>query len=172
MLIPLFFIFLVDEVLAHCPLCTTGAAVAVGGASLIGVNKIIIGLFIGAFGASTGWWFSKVLKKKYVPRQKWLIILFSFLLTIIPLLPIFGEVSPIYVSFFGEYGSLLNRIYLMNIPLVGSVLGGLIVCSTPWLSNKITKTRGKTIPFQGILLTFGILILFAVFIQLTISYLI
>ena len=48
-LVPFLFIFMVDEVLAHCPLCTAGAAVAVGGAAWLGVSKIIIGLFIGAF---------------------------------------------------------------------------------------------------------------------------
>lgn len=172
LLILVFFIFLAGKVKAHCPLCTAGAAVAVGGATLLGINKVVIGLFIGAFAVSTGWMGAKWIKKEYIKGQKWIIILLAFLLTIIPLLSIFGEISPLYIQLFGGYGTLLNRTYLVNFPLISSIVGGIIVCSTPWLSSRITKIRGKMIPFQGILLTFGILILFGIFIQLTIPNLI
>lgn len=168
LLIP-FLLLLIKGVYAHCPLCTIGAAAAVGGAAWLGVNKVVIGLFIGAFAVSTGWWFSKLIKKQYIPGQKILIILFSFIATVVPLLSIISEIYPIYISLMGNYGSLLNRTYLVNLPLIGSIVGGAIVSSTPWLSSKITKLRGKTYPFQGIILTFAIVAIVAIFIQLAIQ---
>lgn len=166
-LIPLFFIFLIEEVKAHCPLCTAGAAVAVGGAAWIGVNEAVIGLFIGAFAISTGWWVSKLIKKKYIPYQTFLIIISSFLLTVIPLLKIAGgKVFPIYISLIGGYGTLLNRTYIMDLFLSGSFAGGLIVSITPWLSKRIAKLRGdRFLPFQGVIITMILLIIGAVIIQ-------
>lgn len=155
---------------AHCPLCTAGAAVAAGGAVWLGVSKVVVSLFIGAFAVSMGFWFSNVLKKQYIPFQRLIIILASFLLTVIPILPIISSLSPLYISLTGDYGSLLNRTYLLNLSLFGSIFGGLIVCSTPSISNKITKLRkGKIIPFQGVILTFILLLIIGAIIQLIIQ---
>ena len=82
------FLLLMQSAYAHCPLCTAGAAFAAGGAAWIGISKAAIGIFIGAFAVSTGWWASNLLKKKYIPFQKPLLILFSFAATIIPLIPL------------------------------------------------------------------------------------
>ncbi|MBS3165818.1 hypothetical protein J4444_01725 [Candidatus Woesearchaeota archaeon] len=156
----IFSLFLIKNVSAHCPLCTAGAAVAVGGAVYLGVSPIVIGLFIGAFAVSLGWWVSKYLKKRYIPFQRTIIVVLSFLLTVIPIMPLAKGFYPLQITLFGDYGSLFNRMYLVNLFLFGSILGGLIVCITPWLSNKVTIKRGKTFPFQGVILTFLILLIF------------
>lgn len=154
--------------MAHCPLCTVGAATVAGGAVWIGVDKVVVGLFLGAFAASMGWWFSRLIKKQYVPFQKWLIILLSFITTIIPILPVVGAAPyPIHISVAGSYGSLLNRIYLLNLFLVGSILGAIIVSIAPWLSSSITRLRKeKTLPFQGSVLTLLLLVITGVVLQL------
>ncbi|NQV09015.1 hypothetical protein HQ529_04145 [Candidatus Woesearchaeota archaeon] len=168
-ILPLFFVFLVEEVKAHCPLCTIGAAAAAGGAVWLGVNQVVIGIFIGAFAVSIGWWVAGLIKKQYVPFQKWIIILLSFITTIGPLLPILDGVNPLYISLAGEYGSLLNRVYLYNLFLIGSIIGGIIVSLTPWLSKKITELRkGKMISYQGIMLTLLLLVITGIIIQLVI----
>ena len=152
---------LVESAYAHCPLCTIGAAAAAGGAAWLGVSKIVIGIFIGAFAVSIGWWISNIIKKQYLPFQRLLIILFSFITTIFPLLglEVMKSIYPLYISLAGGYGSLLNRTYILNLFLVGSIIGGFIVSITPWLSRKITTIRnGKMIPYQGITLTFALLI--------------
>lgn len=154
------FLALMQSAYAHCPLCTVGAAAAAGGAAWLGVSKIVIGIFIGAFAVSIGWWVSNLIKKQYIPFQKPLIILFSFATTVFPLLGlnVMQSIYPVYVSLAGDYGSLLNRTYILNLFLIGSILGGLIVSITPWLSRKITIMRnGKMLPYQGILLTFLLL---------------
>ena len=161
------FLLLMQSAYAHCPLCTAGAAFAAGGAAWLGISKAIIGVFIGAFAVSTGWWVSNLLKKKYIPFQKPLIILLSFVTTIWPLMPLMESIYPVYISWIGDYGSLLNRTYLFSMFLVGSILGGFIVCITPWLSKKITEMRnGKMLPYQGIMLTFTLLVILSLAVEL------
>lgn len=162
-------LLLVKVVQAHCPLCTVGAAAAAGGAAWLGVSEIVIGLFMGAFAVSIGWWMSRVIKRQLIPFQRPAIILFSFATTIIPLLSILGGIHPVYVSIGGDYGSWLNRTYLLNLFLIGSIIGGFVVTITPWLSSRITKIRsGKMIPYQGITLTFALLLIVAVVMQFAI----
>src|SRR3989344_825808 len=98
-------ILLVESVNAHCPLCTVGAGAAAAGAEWLGVSKVVIGLLIGAFAMSMGMWFAKIPKKRYLPLQKTLIISLIFFTTVLPLLPIFSAVGPLYLSFIGEYGN-------------------------------------------------------------------
>ncbi len=160
-------VFLMPSARAHCPLCTMGAAAAAGGALWLGVNAIVIGLFIGAFAVSTGWWVSNMLKKQYIPRQQPILIIISFLLTILPIVPVITEnnIMPLYISWFGDYGSLFNRTYLLNSFLFGSIVGGSIVSITPWISRGITTKRGRTLPFQGVMLTLILLMVTAVTLQ-------
>ena len=163
------FPFLLKIAYAHCPLCTIGAAAAAGTASYFGLNKAIIGIFIGAFAVSIGWYASKLIKRKFIPFQKTLLIIFSFFATIIPLIPLIESSYPFSVFLFGKYGSLFNRTYLLNLFLLGSVIGSFIVSITPWLSEKITRLRyGKFIPFQGILLTFTLLLISSIIVEMII----
>lgn len=164
--LPLSLILFSNFVSAHCPLCTIGAGAAAAGAVYLGVSTVIVGLFIGAFAVSMGWWFGNVIEKKYnkkyIPFQKTILIIASFLLTVIPLMPLFTAIGPVYIPFIGDYG----KTYAVNYALVSSIFGGLIVCSTPSLSNKLSHLRkGKRIPFQGIVLTFLLLIIASLIIQ-------
>ncbi|MBI2631673.1 hypothetical protein HYW75_01585 [Candidatus Pacearchaeota archaeon] len=169
-----FFLFIfissIKEVQAHCPLCTIGAAAAAGGAAYLGVNYIVIGLFIGAFAVSLGWWMANIIKRKFVPLQKFWIILLSFLSIVIPVLPLLNDTMPVYISWIGDYGSLLNRTYMANEFLIGSFGGAIVLCLTPWLSRKITSIRnGKILPFQGVALTLFLLILIGTILQMVTS---
>ena len=151
---------------AHCPLCTAGAGVAALGASALGVGSAPIGVFVGAFGLAVGLWIGGMIKKEYLPYQKWLIGLTSFFLTVLPLSPLFPEGFPIDVAIVGEYGSLLHRVYAPNAFLVGSIIGGILLISSPMISGIIRKLRGKQIPYQGLLITFGLLLIAAVLLEL------
>ena len=152
---------LAKSIHAHCPLCTVGAAAAAGGAAYMGVSTSVVGLFIGAFGVSTGWWVSNLLKKKFIPFQKIVLILVSYIATVLPILPLMPGFYPLLISFSGDYGSLLNRTYLINLFFAGSLLGGAIVCITPLLSRRIAAWRGRMLPFQGIALTLLLLVMAA-----------
>ena len=152
---------LAKSIHAHCPLCTVGAAAAAGGAAYMGVSTSVVGLFIGAFAVSTGWWVSNLLKRRVIPFQRTALILISYISTVVPLLPLMQGSYPMFISFAGEYGSLLNRTYLINLFLFGSIIGGVIVCITPWFSRRIGSWRGKMFPFQGIMLTLLLLVIAA-----------
>lgn len=160
------FLLLMKGVEAHCPLCTVGAAAAAGGAAYLGVQNAVIALLMGAFAVSTGWWVSRWIKKKYIPGQKVMIILLSFALTIIPILPLINQISPLYISLAGEYGSLFNRTYVINVSLLASVFGGILVSVSPFLSKKFSSLRkGKILPFQGVVLTLALLIIASTILQ-------
>ena len=163
--LPLLTIFLVRFISAHCPLCTIGAGAAAGAAVWLGVSKVAVALFIGGFAMSMGIWFSKIPKKKYIPFQKTLIILAIFLTTVLPLSPIFKAIGPLYLSFIGEYGTT----YAINYSLVSGLFGGLVVLISPSLSKKISNLRGKTIPFQGVIITLSLLIVLGILIQLSLT---
>lgn len=153
-LVPLLF---ASTARAHCPLCTAGAAGAAAVASALGIGLEIIGVFVGAFGVAMGLWTASYLATEYVPGQSWLLPLAIYLSIVVPILPVMSEQFPVYVSVAGEYGSLLNRTYLVNTFLVGAILGGLLTAITPRLSSLISEARGSTVPFQGMTVTFGLL---------------
>jgi MFS family permease len=160
-------ILLAGTVSAHCPLCTIGAGAAAAGAAWLGVSKVVIGLLMGAFAMSMGMWFARWAdkKKRIIPFQRTLIITVVFLTTVLPLLPIFSAIGPLYIPFIGAYGTT----YAVNYSLASSFLGGIITFVSPGLNKKIREKRnGKGIPFQGILLTFILLAIASLIIQFTI----
>src|SRR3989344_2974791 len=91
--------------LAHCPLCTVGAAFVAGGAAVFGVHRMVIGVFIGAFAASMGMWFGRAIKKKVMPFQKTAIVLASYFLTVLPMWPLLKDAHPLLLNFAGDYGT-------------------------------------------------------------------
>lgn len=149
----------------HCPLCTAGAGAATVGAAYLGVAKPVLGLFIGALGVSMGWWFAKKIPKEYIPYQKEAVIIASFLSTIVPILPIIGKQNAFFIGLYGSYGSLLHNTYMYNMSLLTSVIGGLIVTFSPMISDRITELRGKHIDYQGIIVTFSVLMVLGLGIQ-------
>jgi len=153
-------------VFAHCPLCTLGAGAVAVGASLLGVKSAVIGVFLGAFGLALGLWFSRAIRKNFIPFQEWILGIGSFLATILPLRFLMQDYGSIYISLSGDYGSLLNRTYIWDKFLIGSIVGGLLLAIAPWISAVLTRSRqGITLPFQGIGITFSLLIMAAFMIQ-------
>ena len=143
-------------VLAHCPLCTVGAGAAAIGATWLGIGNIPVGIFIGAFAVALGAWISRLIKKEYVPRQRDLLIGFSFFSTVLPLFPMMEEYSSIYIPWLGDYG----KTYLIKLFLVGAIIGGVIILLAPRLSKKITSiNKGRMIPYQGLVVTFTLLLI-------------
>jgi hypothetical protein len=153
--------------LAHCPLCTAGAGLVAIGAYWFGVKAIVIGVAIGAFAAAMGLWFARLIKKQFIPRQSQVIAIVSWLLTILPLRMTLGDYVSWYVNWSGDYGSIFNRTYVLNLFLVGSIVGTLIMLSAPYVSRFVTNLRGgKQAPFQGIGITFLLIIFTSIILQI------
>jgi hypothetical protein len=153
--------------LAHCPLCTAGAGVAAVFAAWLGVSMMSIGVFIGAFGIAIGLWIARLIKKQYIPHQAWVLAVISFATTVIPLMPLMQDYTSFYLSLGGEYGSLLNRTYVVNRFLVGSAIGGVVMALAPSLSARITALRkGSMFRFQGLSITFLLLVAILLIVEL------
>lgn len=145
--------------LAHCPLCTVGVGLAALGAYWLGINGLTVGLLIGAFAAALGLWLGRLITKKYLPGQDNAIAVFSWLTTVLPLQTLLSDYTSIFINWSGPYGSWLNRTYLINLFLVGAVLGASLVYLSPRLSRFIARQRGTTFPFQTMIITFALLLL-------------
>ena len=147
----LFFILGISCVSAHCPLCAGAVGAAAVGASYLGIDNSIVGLFVGAFSISTGLWFAKKMKRKYFKFQSFSIVLSSFLFTVIPSAKIVNDL---------DYISLFNNIYFLDKILIGSIIGGLITLLALYLHEKIKQVNGKVlVPYQGVFLTLILLII-------------
>ena len=159
-LLSIILILLSLPVYAHCPLCTAAIGAGAVTAKYYGMDMTIIGLFIGAFAISTGLWVGGRIKKNYIKFQLHLIVLLSFLLTVIPLISV--DDSSVYFPLLlsGESGSMLNKVYWVNKILLGSIFGGAITMLSFWLHNYIKKVRSRVLfPYQGIAITLLFLII-------------
>lgn len=161
-----FFIFLLIflsllsiDVFAHCPLCTGAIGVAAVSAKYYGLDVSVIGIFIGAFAISTGLWIGRKIKN-YFKFQTTLIVIASFLLTVIPLMAVIKDTIYFPLNLFGSPGSLFQKVYWLNKLLIGSIIGSLATLFAFWLHLFIKKTRQKVLfPYQGIVLTIVLLAL-------------
>ena len=144
---------------AHCPLCTIGAGAAAGGAAYFGVGASVLGAFIAAFAVAVGLWFARVLPKK-VPLQNPIIVVGSLLLTVLPLNPLLAAHQALYLPI-GEYGTT----FALNTYLVGAAIGAAIILLSPRISDYLTELREKKFPYQTMVLTFALLFLAAIPLQ-------
>ena len=163
-LVLLFFILIAFAAMpsahAHCPLCTAAVGAAAISAKYYGLDVSIIGLLIGAFGVSTGLWAGRAIKREYFKLQLQLIVLASFLLTVIPLMYISSDSIYMPLLWLGQPGAMLNKVYWINKILFGSTIGGLAALAAFLLHNKIKKIRGKVLfLFQGIAITLAFLLI-------------
>ena len=153
---------------AHCPLCTVGAGALAVAAASVGVSTPTVGVFIGGFALALSLWIAKLIKKKYCKYQDLIVIFAIFFSTIIPIIPFIKEYRSLYISFFGEYGSTFHNTYIINLYLLGAVVGAFLLFISPYISQKISQARGKTFPYQGLSLTFLLLVIAGVIFQITI----
>jgi len=152
-LVLLVLLFLIPAVYAHCPLCTAAVGAAAVSAKYYGMDLSIIGIFIGAFGVSTGLWIGLKIKN-YFKFQLPVIVLLSFLLTALPLLYISDEHIYLPVLWIGSAGSFFNKVYWINKILFGGIIGALASVLAYLLHVHVKKIRGKVLfPFQGVVFT-------------------
>ncbi len=144
---------------AHCPLCTAAVGSAAVAAKYYGIDTSILGVMIGAFGISTGLWLANSIKRKFVKFQTPLIVIASFLLTVIPLMPLMADTIYFPMLLFGQGGTAFNQVYWINKMLIGSIVGGIASFGAYYAHNKVKAVRGKVLfPYQGIAFTLAALL--------------
>lgn len=145
---------------AHCPLCTGAIGATAVSAKYYGLDLTLIGMLIGAFGISTGLWAGRGIKRQFISYQLPIIVILSFLLTVIPLRFISEENIYIPILLMGEPGSMLNRVYWIDKIIFGGIIGGFTTILAFWLHIRIKKLNGKVLfPYQGIALTLALLLM-------------
>ncbi|PIZ94326.1 MAG: hypothetical protein COX81_03780 [Candidatus Magasanikbacteria bacterium CG_4_10_14_0_2_um_filter_37_12] len=153
---------------AHCPLCTIGAGTLAVGATYLGVSTMAVGVFIGAFALALGLWMARLAKKwkQVILYQSTIITILVVVSTVVPMLPLVSEYMSINIYWFGPYGNIFNRTYLIHNFLMGSIIGAVIMLVSPYISSWIKKRQnGKIIPYQGIVITLTLLVLVSLVIQ-------
>ena len=147
-------LFLIPEIMAHCPLCTGATIVGVGVTRSFGWDDSIIGIFVGAMVVSSALWANNVLKKKNIGGNAILrvtsITLATFVLTFLTFY---------YAGLFGLGNT--YRIFGIEKIVFGTLSGSFVSLIAFTMSNKIKmKNKGKTLfNYQTMVLTFGGLIL-------------
>ncbi len=165
--LPLSLLFFPKLALAHCPLCTAGAGVLAVLAVSLGISSVIVGVMIGAFALALGMWLAGLPKKKYIPAQYCILSILIFLGTIIPIMPLIRDYDPLYISWWGKYGTLFHNTYTIDLFLVGVAIGAVIILIAPYVSRLVTTLRkGKFLPYQGVSITFALLIIVSALIQI------
>lgn len=143
---------------AHCPLCTVGAGALAMGAAYLGVSSYVVGIFLGAFALALGIWMSRKIKKEYIRYQTPLVTTIIFVMTILPIMPLIAHYTSINIYWFGPYGSLFNRTYMISRFLVGTLIGAGIMLISPRVSLYMSSIKKKRLfPYQGIVITFLLL---------------
>ena len=141
-------------------MCTVAVGAAVISAKYYGLDSSIIGLLIGAFGVSTGLWIGLKIKRNYLKFQFSLIVVASFLLTVLPLLYLSNDSIYFPLLLFGQAGSLFYKVYWVDKMFFGSIIGALITLAAYWTHTHIKKINGKVLfPFQGVVITFVFLVM-------------
>lgn len=152
--------------LAHCPLCIVASGALVAVAVRLGVSTVVVGLFVGAAAAAMGLWLARIIKKQHLPYQSALLTLLVFFSVILPLLPLAVDYQPLAVSLFGDYGGWFNRLYIINKLLLGSILGGLAMILSDPFNQWLIRLNKKKIPFQHLIVAFGLLAVLAAIIEI------
>ncbi len=151
--------------LAHCPLCV----VATGGLALLaaslGLSSAVVGIVSGAFAFAMGLWFARLIKRKRVPYQDWLVTALVYVTTVAPLMPLAREYKPLFIPFIGEYGTT----YAINLLLLGAALGAAVVLTAPPLSRMMTRLTQKHIAFQQIIIMGALLITVSAIVEIIIN---
>lgn len=147
------FVFLImPSALAHCPLCTAAAGAGIGIARAYGLSDSIVGLFLGAFVASSSLWINRMLKKKInIPYQEFLIMFASFLLLTIPLYLSGVIINSEIVKTSKDYSMLGLGMFGIDKLMGGIIIGTLAVWLVFNFSDYIKNKRKNVLwPYQGL----------------------
>ncbi len=165
LLLVAFLVLIPGTTKAHCPLCTIGAGAASGVAVWLGISYMSVGVMIGAFALATGLWMSRLIKKKFIRHQNIIIAIVSYVTTVWPLRLMLKSYGALYLPWWGQYGTT----FVIDKYLIGTAIGAIIMILSPYLSKQISKHRdNKNWPYQGVSITFGLLIITSIIIELII----
>jgi len=141
-----FLLFFAFPVLAVCPICTVAVGAGVGVSRSVGIDDLIVGLWIGGFLASLIMWTEDWLSKKNINFKGRTIVNILVYLSLM--------IIPLYLS--GIIGNPLNTFCGCGVDkLLFGIIGGSIAfwCGANWYEYLKEKNNNKAyFPFQKVLM--------------------
>lgn len=146
------FFFLAQSVNAVCPVCT----IAVGGGVLLsrylGVDDLIIGVWVGGLVFSLGLWMATYIKKEFIKGQRWILTLVFWGLTV------WGLEKA------GFVGHPISKIFGFDKLLLGMILGSIAFLVgygiDGFMRRHNKKEAGKALfPYQKVVMPLTLLII-------------
>ena len=151
---------------AICPLCTVAVGAGVGVSRFLGIDDVIVGLWIGGLLVSSSMWLFEWLKGKKVVKKeskKWLALGVAILMYALVLVPL---------KFTGIIGHPFNTMMGIDKVVFGIVLGSIVFFSAGKLHFYLKRlNREKVyIPYQKVILPVGALWLTTIILYLIVYY--
>ncbi|HQA98840.1 MAG TPA: hypothetical protein PLG10_01235 [Candidatus Dojkabacteria bacterium] len=151
---------------AICPLCTVAVGAGVGVSRSLGIDDVIVGLWIGGLLVSSSMWLFEWLKGKKVVKKeskKWLALGVAILMYALVLVPL---------KFTGIIGHPFNTMMGIDKVVFGIVLGSIVFFSAGKLHFYLKRlNREKVyIPYQKVILPVGALWLTTIILYLIVYY--
>lgn len=154
------FLFLnLSEASAHCPLCVAGAGAGLSLASALGIDDSITGVWISALLGATALFSAGMIKKKILPFQTLIIYLGTFAGTL--------------WSFYQFNLVNLHSGTILGLPKLtfGIASGALLFLMAGHLNLVLIKTSGRVfVPYQGIIVVLGSIIVWSIIVYILINY--
>ena len=160
---PLFF---ASKTYAICPLCTIAVGAGVGFSRSLGIDDVIVGLWIGGLIVSSCMWLIEFIKGKKIIGKKWckwwlfVIVVSMYSLALVPL------------KLSGVIGHPLNTILGVDKVLFGVLLGSIVFFTSGRLHFFLKKRNVERnyIPYQKVIIPVGALWLATIFLYLMVYY--
>jgi len=163
LLLPLVF---ASKTYAFCPLCTVAVGAGVGFSRSLGIDDVIVGLWVGGLLVSSCMWlFEWVKGRKFVKKgsKKWWglgVVLLMYALVLIPL------------KYTGVIGHPLNTVLGIDKVIFGILLGSVVFFAAGRLHFYLRERNGDKgyIPYQKVILPVGALWLTTIILYLVVYY--
>lgn len=134
-----FFLLVPLKTFAFCPLCVVATGIGVEIFRWLGVDDIIVGIWVGAFVFSLAILLGKFVKRKINRKIPSLPIILIFL------------IFSLFFFYFGGFFSVKNEMWGIPKVLLGMIIGGILLVITPHLH--------KFIPYRKIIITLFLLVI-------------
>lgn len=151
---------------AICPLCTVAVGAGVGFSRSLGIDDVIVGLWVGGLLVSSSMWMYEWLKTKKIVKkgtEKWWVVGVAVLMYALVLIPL---------KFSGIIGHPLNTMLGLDKVLLGVIIGSVVFFASGRLHFYLKSMNKEKVyfPYQKVVIPVGALWLTTILLYLIVYY--
>ncbi len=151
---------------AICPLCTVAVGAGVGFSRSLGIDDVIVGLWVGGLLVSSSMWMYEWLKTKKIVKkgtEKWWVVGVAVLMYALVLIPL---------KFSGIIGHPLNTMLGLDKVLLGVLIGSVVFFASGRLHFYLKSMNKEKVyfPYQKVVIPVGALWLTTILLYLIVYY--